>query len=80
MIQHIACANIKKYRKQSGLTQDMVASLLNMSRTAYSQLENGNSNITLVKLEQVAEALDVPWQLLLEHKAIDTYTINSFEE
>lgn len=79
-LQDIAINNIIKLRKSQKIRQKKLADIIGMSRTSYNQLENSNTKMTLEKLEQIAQALDVPWQMLLEHKTINTYTINSFED
>ncbi|WCL51256.1 helix-turn-helix domain-containing protein [Leptospira sp. GIMC2001] len=56
---------ISKFRQVNGLTQLELASRLGMSRTAYNQLENGNTQISVEKLYEIAEILNVPVVKLL---------------
>ena len=41
---------IKKSREDAGLTQEQVASLLNMSRPNYNLIENGKITLTVEKM------------------------------
>ncbi|MCU0433166.1 MAG: helix-turn-helix domain-containing protein [Bacteroidia bacterium] len=50
---------IKKLRELKNLTQDFMAAQLEMSQSAYSKIETGESDVTFKKLELIASALDV---------------------
>lgn len=52
---------IKELRLQKGYSADYVASNLKISRTAYSQLENGKVEITFNRVEAIAEILQIPF-------------------
>lgn len=41
-------------RQERGLTQEVLAGMLNLSNSAYAKLERGETDITLSRLEQVA--------------------------
>ncbi len=47
--------NIKKLRKQKKLTQNEVAKVLNISRQAYCRYENGQRELSLEALCQLAD-------------------------
>jgi len=51
---------IKKIRDLKGLTQEDIASKLNISSQAYSKIERNETKIDDKRLEQIANALDVP--------------------
>ena len=60
--------NIALYRKRKGLTQENLAELVNVSRTHISKIEARyvHTSLSLEKLFDIADALDVPPAKLLE--------------
>ena len=57
--------NLKKYRKEKGLSQEALALECGLHRTYVSGVERGVRNPTVVVLEQLAKPLDLPtWRLL----------------
>ena len=50
---------IKKFRELKNLTQEYMAAQLEMSQSAYSKIETGESDVTFKKLELISRALDV---------------------
>ncbi len=50
--------NIKKTRRASGLSQSDMADRLGLSRTAYNNLEQGETKLISSKVEQIAEILN----------------------
>lgn len=52
-------ANIRKIREFRNYTQDYLAVKLHISQNAYSKIELGYSSITLTRLIQIAEILEV---------------------
>lgn len=62
-------ANVKRWRKERGLSQEGLAFECGLHRTYISGVERGIRNPTVMVLEQIAIALDVPtWRLLEEGK------------
>ncbi len=59
-IQVLLLANIKRIRKEKGLTQKDVAEGSDMLVPTYSRLERGGSNPSLTSIVRIAKALDVP--------------------
>ncbi|WP_034680846.1 helix-turn-helix domain-containing protein [Chryseobacterium piperi] len=57
--------NIKVIRELKNLTQEYVAERLDMPVGNYSKIENGKTDITLSKLEKIAEVLQVDYQQIL---------------
>lgn len=47
--------NVRKTRKEIGLTQAEMAGLLNMSRTAYRNFEKGNTEVFSKHISKIAE-------------------------
>jgi len=51
--------NIRRIREFRDYTQDYLAAKLNISQNAYSKIELGYSSITVARLIQIAEILEV---------------------
>lgn len=57
--------NIRLLRLQRGYSQENMADLLHLSTTAYGDIERGKTDITLSRLEQIAQVLGVDSASLL---------------
>ncbi|CAN7687050.1 transcriptional regulator [Cupriavidus necator] len=72
--------NLRKYRELRGYTQDALAAVIEVDRTAVSRIERLAPNLTLEKVISLGQALDVhPSQLLTsasseEHQSIRRYS------
>lgn len=64
--------NIAHYRKLRGMTQIELAEAAGISRTYISNIEapNGSASVSLSKLFDIADALQIPVQLLFEFRDI----------
>ncbi len=59
--------NIKRLRKQKGLSQDKLAKLADITLTTLVKIESGaNDNPTIKTLKKIADALEVTVNDLLE--------------
>ena len=58
--------NVKRYRKERGLSQEGLALECDVHRTYVSGVERGVRNPTVLVLEKIAMALDVPSSRLLD--------------
>jgi transcriptional regulator with XRE-family HTH domain len=56
---------IRMVRESRQLSQEYVAGRMKISQQAYSRLEHDGENISLKRLKQLAEALEVPLQSLI---------------
>ncbi len=56
---------ISLFRKMKGLGQKELAAKLNISKTAYSNLETGEADISLTRLTEIALLLDITYSDLL---------------
>jgi transcriptional regulator with XRE-family HTH domain len=52
-------SNIRKVREYRNYTQDYLAAKLRISQNAYSKIELGYSNITLNRLVEITEILEI---------------------
>jgi transcriptional regulator with XRE-family HTH domain len=57
--------NIRTIRELRNFTQDHMASQLNMSVSNYSNIENGKTDLTLTRLEQIAGILHIDYKQIL---------------
>lgn len=60
---------IKKVRELRNFTQDYVASKLGITQEAYSKIESNKTNVSIQKLEQISQVLEV-----------NIYDLMSFDE
>jgi len=52
---------IKFFRHSNRFTQEQIAEKLNITPVAYSNIERGESGISMKRLEKIAEAMGVEW-------------------
>ena len=69
-MKHSLPERIRLQRLQRGLSQENMADLLSLSTTAYGDIERGKTDLTLSRLSQIAQVLDVsPLTLLTDETA-----------
>ena len=56
--------NLRKYRKESGLSQEAFANKAGLHRTYISALERGKRSVALDNIEKIADALGIDAYLL----------------
>lgn len=56
---------IKKFREQRNYTQQYMSDRLNISQNTYSKIETGGIKLTVERLNQIAEVLEVPIEQIL---------------
>ena len=57
--------NIKKIRESKNLTQEYVASRLNISQNAFSRIENNRTRLSTERMREIARILNVSLHELL---------------
>lgn len=57
---------IRELRKEQGYTQEQFADLAGLDRSYMGHIERGEKNITLLKIFQISDALNLPPQSLFE--------------
>ena len=60
--------NVRKYREKKGISQEALADLAGVHRTYVTKVEQGKTNISVVNIFRIAEALDVEAKELLERE------------
>jgi len=58
--------NLKKIRTQKGLSQRQLSAMCNVDNADISRMENGEINVTLNTIAQLADALEVPFFKLMK--------------
>lgn len=59
-LNELTAAKIKELRKELGISAEAMATDLGMSKTAFSQLENGKVDITLKRVEAISKVYNFP--------------------
>jgi len=68
--------NIRSIRELKNLTQDYVAEHLHMSVSNYSNIENGKTDLTLTRLQQLASVFGVEYHQILNFNAAEIFPAN----
>ena len=64
-------ANVKRWRKEKGLSQEGLAFACELHRTYISGVERGIRNPTVVILNKIAAALEIPAWRLLDDRSVE---------
>ncbi len=71
---------IRFFRRSKGFTQEQIAEKLNITPVAYSNIERGESSVSMKRLEEIAEAIGIELLELLslgEKNIVILYDVNS---
>ncbi len=71
---------IRLQRLQRGFSQENMADLLNLSTTAYGDIERGKTELTLSRLNQIATVLNISPVALLTDDALMVQVIQPDDE
>lgn len=66
MIAKIFGKRVKELRLQLGVSQEKFALSINMDRTYYASVENGNRNISLVNIHKIAKGFGLTLEELFK--------------
>lgn len=69
---------IKIMRESQGYSQEYVATKLNLSQQAYSNLEKNPDNVSIKRIKELAEILSVPLTSIIGEE--DTYIQQNFQQ
>lgn len=69
--------NIKKFRELKNITREQMAADLEMSLSGYSKIERGNTDLTISKIQKIAEVLGVDISQLLNFDASHIFNISN---
>ncbi|GHU70135.1 hypothetical protein FACS189413_10070 [Bacteroidia bacterium] len=71
-------SRIRTLRMNKGISQDEISKLLNISQSAYSRIENGESNSWVNVLEKLCEVLNIkPEDLFAPDNLVQNNTDNA---
>ena len=62
----VFAGNVRRLRKERGLSQEELAEAAGVHRTYVGMIERGEKNVTIYNIERIAIALDVPPGSLLD--------------
>lgn len=62
---HISLRKLKEERERKNLTQSDISNISGLSRTTISKIETGNRNVSIDKLIQIANAMDMNIEIRL---------------
>ncbi len=65
------CENIRRLRTLQNYKAEEVAKKLGISKSAYSELENNKTEITLTRLQKLSDIFNVSYDFILNAKATD---------
>lgn len=68
--------NIKKMRELKNYTQSYMSEMLNMSLSGYSKIERDETDISLKRLQQIAEVLETDFSNILDFDGNKVFNIN----
>ncbi|MEY5049757.1 MAG: hypothetical protein RLZZ175_3116 [Bacteroidota bacterium] len=69
---------IKKLRELKNYTQEYMAEKLNISQSTYARFEKDDSDVTISKLQQIAEVLEVTLNDILDFNS--QYIFNNYSK
>ncbi len=67
--------NIKKFRELKNLTREQIASDLKMSLSNYSKIERGEIDLTISRILEIANILEVDMSQILNFDATNIFNI-----
>lgn len=69
--------NIKKLRELKNITREIMCEKLDISMSGYSKIERGETDLTISRIEQIAEILEVDMSQILNFNASQVFTITN---
>src|SRR5690606_27252380 len=68
-------ANIRNFRELKGFTREQMAHDLNLSISAYGNIERNQTDLTISRIQQIAEILEVDMSQILNFDASQVFNI-----
>jgi transcriptional regulator with XRE-family HTH domain len=69
--------NIKKYREQKNISRESLAADLSMSLSNYSKIERGEIDLSISRVQEIAQILEVDISQLLNFDATQIFNISN---
>lgn len=68
--------NIKKYRELKNMSRETVATEMDMSISGYSKIERNEVDLTISKVQKIAEVLGVDVSQILNYDATQIFNVS----
>lgn len=69
--------NIKKFRELKNMTREQLASELGLSVSGYSKIERGEIDLTVSRVQEIAQILEVDVSQILNFDATQIFNISN---
>jgi transcriptional regulator with XRE-family HTH domain len=69
--------NIKKFRELKNITREQMAADLKLSLSGYSKIERGEIDLTISRIQQIAQILEVDLSQILNFDATQIFNISN---
>jgi transcriptional regulator with XRE-family HTH domain len=69
--------NIKKFRELKNITREKMAADLDMSVSGYSKVERGEIDLTISRIQQIAQTLEVDVSQILNFDATQIFNVSN---
>lgn len=69
--------NIKKFRELKNITREQLASELGLSVSGYSKIERGEIDLTVSRVQEIAQILEVDVSQILNFDATQVFNISN---
>ncbi|MFD0645332.1 MULTISPECIES: helix-turn-helix transcriptional regulator [unclassified Bradyrhizobium] len=70
ILEHLA-SNVRELRQENGLSQEALATMVDVQQNEISKIENRRSNPTILTLERLAQAFGVTVPRLLQPSVVN---------
>jgi transcriptional regulator with XRE-family HTH domain len=71
---------IKFLREDRKITQDFIANKLGISQTAYSKIENNQTQLTIERLKEISQILEVSEMDLINGSPINQFNVEKIDK
>lgn len=75
-LKSIISKNIKRFREARGMSQEEMALALEMSTSGYSKVERGSVDVSVSRVEQIAQLLSVKPAVLFDFEQSQVFNIH----
>lgn len=67
--------NIKNFRELKGITREQMADFLNLSVSAYGNIERNKTDLTISRIQQIAEIIEIDMSQILNFDISQVFNI-----
>lgn len=69
--------NIRKFRELKNITREQMAAELGLSLSGYSKIERNETDLTLTRIQQIAEIMDIDISKILNFDASQIFNVSN---